>query len=245
MLSITNLYKKFDLQTSGVYAVENVSLQVRPGQIYALIGPNGAGKTTTIKIIVGLYFATAGTVELFGENISDSNSVRNQIGYIPDEPVYYPFLTGWEFLEFVRRIYQIDQSDFKERLAFLFDYYPIEEILHEIPDRYSRGNKQKLSIICAYIRNPKLLVIDEPIVGLDPQSIDATTYLLREFSDKKGMIFLSTHTLSFIEKLADRVGILYAGKLIEEGSISEIIRRGKKATHFSEAFLQIINKAEK
>lgn len=245
MLKVNNLSKQFNSHNSDVFAVENLTFQVRPGQIYALIGPNGAGKTTTIKIIVGLYFPTAGFVDFYGENIIINDSpIRNKIGYVPDEPVFYPYLTGWETLEFVRRIYQIEEREFRKRLTLLFDYYPIESMLSAVPDQYSRGNKQKLSIISAFARSPKLLVFDEPIVGLDPNSIEATDQLLRQFTKKNGIVLLSTHTLPFIERLAHRVGILYSGKLIKEATVSQILKQMGKPVNLSEAFLEIISKQQ-
>lgn len=240
MLKIENLTKKFKTATGEFAAVNNLTLQIQPGEIYSLIGPNGAGKTTTIKIIVGLYRKDGGRITLFDEDITnDEAEKRKVIGYIPDEPVFYPYLTGYEHLNFIRALYKVSDSTFKKHLPELLKFYPMGDILSDYPAHFSRGNKQKLSIIAAFIHHPRLLVVDEPIVGLDPQSAEQTERLFREFADTGGMILISTHTLSFVEKVADKTGIIDNGKKIFEGSITDIKKRVKGAKTLSSAFVSL------
>lgn len=223
-------------------AVDRLSFTVKPKEIYALIGPNGAGKTTTLKIIVGLYQKTSGEVRLFGDDVTrDASARRTLIGYIPDEPVFYPYLTGREFLDFIRILYEVPESVFKKKLTELLKLYPIEDILREYPDRFSRGNKQKLSIISALVHNPKLLVVDEPIVGLDPQSAQVTADMFRKFAEGGGMILVSTHTLSFVETVASTVGIIHHGRRIFEGSASEISRGSHADKSFTKTLTALMN----
>lgn len=207
-----------------IVACDNLSFTITPGQIYALIGPNGAGKTTAIKIIVGLYRMDSGRINLFNQDITiEETKARATIGYIPDEPVFYPYLTGKEFLEFVSILYKVPPKAYKKQLAELLTFYPIADILNDYPEHFSRGNKQKLSIIAALLHNPKLLVVDEPIVGLDPQSAKITARVFSGFAKKGGMILVSTHTLSFVEKLATKVGIIDRGRLIFEGKPKNLV----------------------
>lgn len=175
-------------------------------------------------MIVGLYRIDSGKISLFDQDITCFEAkARADIGYIPDEPMFYPYLTGREFLEFVKILYGGNEKAYKKRLKNLLEFYPIADILNDYPQHFSRGNKQKLSIIAALLHDPKLLVVDEPIVGLDPQSIKATAVLFRDFTKNGGMILVSTHTLSFVEELATKVGIIDGGKLIFEGKPKNLV----------------------
>lgn len=236
MLKIDNLSKKF----GNIIAVDNISFTVKPGEVYALIGPNGAGKTTTLKIIVGLYRKDQGKVSLFGKDTTaDGSQVREQIGYIPDEPIFYPYLKASEFLDFIRLIYGVSQMKYQKRLKELLDIYPISDTLGNYLTNFSRGNKQKLSIIAALLHRPKLLIVDEPILGLDPQSIKKTQKLFKDFVTEGGMILVSTHTLSFVEKVAQKVGIIDRGKIIFEGTLSAITKKVKGKENLIDAFLKL------
>lgn len=236
MLEVANLSKKF----GQVKAVDNASFTVNPGEIYALIGPNGAGKTTTLKMIVGLYQKDRGEVTLFGEDTtSDESAVREKIGYIPDDPLFYPYLKASELLDFIRAIYSISYREYKKRLASLLNFYPIKGILNDFPANFSRGNRQKLSIMAALVHKPQLLVVDEPISGLDPQSIGQTQELFKDFVKGGGLILVSTHTLSFVDKVATKVGIIDGGKIIFEASCYEIKRKAKGKKNLVNAFLDL------
>lgn len=237
MLSIKNLTKKF----GHLLAVDNLSLEIDEGEIYALIGPNGAGKTTTIKIIAGLYLPDSGSVEFLGKNLLAGEAQEKKlIGYIPDEPNFYPGLTGVEFLNFIGGLYQISEKRKNEVLARFSKIYPFREILDSEPNNYSRGNKQKLVICAAFLPDPKLLLIDEPIVGLDPQSAKATLELFSTFAKEGGSILLSTHTLAVAEEIAHRLGIIDHGKLVAEGDLKTLRQKAKlKTGHLEEVFLKL------
>lgn len=237
MLLVRNLTKRFN----DVKVVDNLSFSINPSEIYALIGPNGAGKTTTIKTILGLYSKDSGEITLFNSEIAnDESEVRSKIGYIPDEPVFYPFLTGFEVLDFVRNLYKISPKDYKKRLEEMLAIYPIGSTLSDYPENYSRGNKQKLSIISSFMHRPKLLLIDEPIVGLDPQSCEKTSNLFSDFAKKGGMILMSTHTLSFVDKVAVKIGVLDHGKLICEGSKSDLIKKAGNGQTLFTAYMHLV-----
>lgn len=237
ILKIKNLTKKF----SSLTAVDNLCLEIGQGEIYALIGPNGAGKTTTIKILAGLYLPSAGRVEFLGQNLLDDNfQDRQLIGYVPDEPLFYPELTGQEFLNFTAALHGVSEKRKNEILGKLLKIFPLREALSENPENYSRGNKQKLAICAAFLTEPKLILIDEPIVGLDPQSAKAALELFTDFAKTGGSILLSTHTLQVAEKIADRVGIIDKGKLLAEGDLQTLSQKVKlKRAHLEEVFLKI------
>ncbi len=219
MLSIRNLTKKFD----GIIAVQNLSLEVKDGEIYSLIGPNGSGKTTTVKSITGLYQPTAGDISVAGASVLRApEKAKSAIGYIPDDPFVYERLTGREFLHLVGSLFGMSEGDRNEKIKELITIFPIEPIIDGFVDNYSRGNKQKLSILAAFLHSPKLLVVDEPIVGLDPESAIAVRSLFTGFSKKGGSVFLCTHTLSFAEAISNRIGLLREGVLVKEGTLSEL-----------------------
>lgn len=228
-LKLLNVNKRF----TNVDAVRDLTLNVKTGAIYALIGPNGAGKTTTVKMVTGLLAPTSGTIEIFGKDIEkDPVAAKKDIGYIPDDPYVYDYLTGREFLEFVGDLYGISRQETQARLNKLLSLYNLETVINGQFADYSRGNKQKTLIIAAFLHQPRLLVIDEPIVGLDVQSQNLTLKLLKDFAKKGGSIFLCTHTLSVAQVLAHRIGILMEGKLVEEGTL-ELLRKLAKQSEAS------------
>lgn len=248
MLAVDNLTKNFSSTTGFVAGVKDVSFQVAPKEIYALIGPNGAGKTTTIKTIVGLYRKDSGRITLNGEDITlDDSKTKTKIGYIPDEPNFYPYLSGWEILDFVRLLYKVREEIYNKRLKELLALFPLGSILVQSPNNYSRGNKQKLSIICSLIHQPLLLVVDEPIVGLDPGSSETVARLFQGFAGMGGMILVSTHTLSFVEKVATKIGIIDRGEMICEGNVSQVVNKAKDAKNLPAAFTDLVrsHKTEK
>ncbi|MBI4100224.1 ABC transporter ATP-binding protein [Candidatus Microgenomates bacterium] len=242
MLVVKNLIKNF----GNFRAVDNLSLSIKEGQTYALIGPNGAGKTTTIKILAGLYLPDDGKADFLGKDLfSEKNDVRRLIGYIPDEPVFYPGLSGQEFLNFISALYGVSETKKKEVLTYLFDLFPLKDILGGQPESYSRGNKQKLAICSALLPEPKLLLIDEPIVGLDPQSAKAALSLFKAFTKNGGSILVSTHTLAVAEEIAGCVGIIDQGKLLAEGDLKTLRQKAKlKTAHLEEVFLKITKEAD-
>lgn len=241
MLAVTKLTKNFTTVKGLVTGVKNLSFHVAPKEIFALIGPNGAGKTTTIKLIVGLYRKNSGKITLDGKDLHRDPDIKTKIGYIPDEPIFYPYLTGYEILDLVRLLYKVKNEEYKKRLEKLLVLFPIGQILSQTPISYSRGNKQKLSIIAALLHEPELLVIDEPIVGLDPQSSETAANLFGDFAKNGGKILVSTHTLAFVEKVANRFGIIDFGELIFEGKVSEIKNKNGNS-NFSSVFMELIKK---
>lgn len=226
LLELRNVSKNF----GSTQAVVDLSISVKTGETYALIGPNGAGKTTTVKLITGLLLPTGGTIAIFGKNIeTEPVAIKKDLGYIPDDPFVYDYLTGREFLEFVGDLYGLSRKETKERLKALLSLYNLESVVDGRFADYSRGNKQKTVIIAAFLHQPKLLVIDEPVVGLDVQSQNVTLRLLKDFAKKGGSVFLSTHTLSVAQILADRIGILREGRMVEEGTLASLRLKAKKA----------------
>lgn len=205
-----------------VSAVSDLILSVNPGEIYALIGPNGAGKTTTIKMITTLIEPTKGEILILGKNVTTNPEVKGELGYIPDEPFVYPYLTGREFLEFVGDVHGLSRAECDKRIDVLLKRYRLNDVINGFFSDYSRGNKQKVTIIAALMHNPKVLIVDEPIVGLDVESQQITKKIFREFADNGGAVLLCTHTMTVAEAIADKVGILDKGKLKVEGNIKDL-----------------------
>lgn len=201
MLRLSKVTKKF----GNLTAVNNLSFEVKKGEIYALLGANGSGKTTTLKLIADIYKKNAGEIYYDG-----------RLGYIPDEPIFYPGLTGYETVNFITALYKIRNKEKDNGLQSLLKVFPITDVLHGEVESYSRGNKQKLSIITQFIIKPDLLLIDEPIVGLDPPSAHEALTLFNDYASRGGLLLLCTHTLSVVEEIADRAGFLKEGKLVGE-----------------------------
>ena len=219
MLKIEHLTKTY----GDKKAVDDLSLHILPGEIYGFIGHNGAGKTTTLKSVAGILQFDAGEITI------DGNSVRNQplackkeIAYIPDNPDLYDYMTGIKFLNFIADIFGISAAD---RQARIHDYAERFELTADLAQRiasYSHGMKQKLAIIAAWIHQPKLIIMDEPFVGLDPKAAHLLKGMMREVCDEGGAIFFSTHVLEVAEKLCDKVAIIKAGRLIRSGTMEEV-----------------------
>ena len=228
MLSVKNLTKKFDSKT----AVNDVSFTIEKGRIYSLIGPNGSGKTTIVKVIAGLLKPTAGSIEIDGHDITrDPVAAKSLIGYIPDEPTIWSSMTGEEFLHFTGALFGVELSARKARIAELLPLFHLSGIEKESFGQYSRGNRQKFSILSALMHSPKLLLIDEPIVGLDPQSASIAKKLFANFAKNGGSVLLVTHTLSAAEELSDTVGLLENAKLIASGTLAEMRSKAHVEDH--------------
>lgn len=224
-------------QFPNIHAVRDLTLSVASGEIYALIGPNGAGKTTTVKMITGLIAPTSGTIEVLGHSIqADPVAAKRDLGFIPDDPFVYDYLTGREFLQFTGDLYVIDRRENNRRIEELLTLFNLNSVIDGLFSDYSRGNKQKTVILSVLLHQPKVLVIDEPIVGLDVQSQMLVKKLFKKFIKDGGSIFLCTHTLSVAQELADRIGILNQGRLVEEGTLKEL----RKRAHQEEATLEAL-----
>ena len=230
-IALNAVNKKFP----NVHAVKDLTLSVDKGEIYALIGPNGAGKTTTVKMITGLISPSSGTVEVLGKNVEkDPVHAKKHLGYIPDDPFVYDYLTGREFLELTGTLYGVPRGEIKSMIKKLLALYNMESVIDGLFADYSRGNKQKTVIIANLLHEPRVLVIDEPIIGLDVQSQKITQKLFRQFAKDGGSIFLCTHTLSVAQELAHRIAILNDGQLVEEGTLTEL----REKAHEKQASLE-------
>ena len=219
MLKIENLTKTYGEKL----AVDNLSLHIQKGEIYGFIGHNAAGKTTTLKASVGILNFDSGEIFINGISIKDEPiKCKEILAYIPDNPDLYEFLTGMQYLNFIADVFKIDSKTRSERIKNYAEKFEIYGNLGDIISSYSHGMKQKLAIISAWIHEPKLIIMDEPLVGLDPKAAHILKQLMRETCDKGGAIFFSTHILEVAEKLCDKVAIIREGKLIKSGTMEEV-----------------------
>ncbi len=219
MIEIRNLTKKYGAFT----AVDDISLSVSPGEIYGFLGPNGAGKTTTIRILAGLSLPTSGVVRIAGHDVgSDGARTKSIVGYVPDRPYLYEKLTGRELLQFVVNLYGREWRDCEARAMDLLRYFDIADWTDARIENLSHGMKQKLVIVAALVHDPSVLVIDEPMVGLDALAQKQVKTLLRRLVTEQKTIFLTTHTMSVAEAVCDRIGILHRGKIIATGTTTEL-----------------------
>ena len=211
-------------------AVSNLTLQIPRGELFAFLGPNGAGKTTTIKMIVGLLRPSSGTIRLCGHDLVASEGTANRfLGYVPDVPYLYDKLTGREFLKFIANMYGLDRAAAAPKIEEQIDTFSLHGFVDDLTESYSHGMKQRLTFAAALLHDPKVLVIDEPMVGLDPRSVRLIKDLLRAKAAGGQTIFMSTHLLAIAEEIADRVGIVDQGQLKFLGTIDEL--RTALATH--------------
>lgn len=232
MLRIENLTKTYGEKR----AVDNLSLHIAPGEIYGFIGHNGAGKTTTLKAVVGILQFDKGEVFIKGESIRKNPlACKQKIAYIPDNPDLYEFMTGIKFLNFIADIFGVPEEKRQERIRKYADLFEMTENLAQPIASYSHGMKQKLAIISAWIHEPKLIIMDEPFVGLDPKAAHILKQMMREICDEGGAIFFSTHVLEVAEKLCDKVAIIRNGQLIQSGTMQEV----KGDDSLEEVFLEL------
>lgn len=219
MLKIDHLTKCYGNQK----AVDDLTLHIQAGEIYGFIGHNGAGKTTTLKATVGILPFDNGEITIHGISVQkDPIACKRELAYIPDNPDLYNFMTGIRYLNFIADIFGISAADRKERIHKYAALFELTGDLAQPIAAYSHGMKQKLAIISAWIHEPKLIVMDEPFVGLDPKAAHLLKGLMRELCDKGGAIFFSTHVLEVAEKLCDKVAIIKAGKLVRSGTMEEV-----------------------
>ena len=219
MLKIAHLTKTFGEKK----AVDDLSLEIAPGEIYGFIGHNGAGKTTTLKSVVGIQQFDAGEITIGGISLKkDPLACKRQLAYIPDNPDLYDFMTGIKYLNFIADIFGVSASDRQERIRNYADLFELTDDLAQPIAAYSHGMNQKLAILSAWIHDPKLIIMDEPFVGLDPKASHLLKGMMREVCDGGGAIFFSTHVLEVAEKLCDKVAIIKAGKLIRSGTMEEV-----------------------
>ncbi len=230
--------ERLSKQFPGCLAVDDLSLTVSAGEIYGLIGPNGSGKTTTVKLCTGLYRPSTGRVLVAGIDLhGEPERAKRRIGYVPDEPFAYERMSGREFLHLVAELWSVPRATRDARIDELAAVFRIRELLDGHVDNYSRGSRQKLALIAALVHDPTLLVIDEPIVGLDPESAVRTRELLRDFVAGGGAVLLCTHTLAFAESVCRRVGMLRDGRLVVEGAIADLRDRLPGTPSLEELYL--------
>jgi ABC-2 type transport system ATP-binding protein len=221
-------------------AVVDLTLSLYPGEVFAFLGPNGAGKTTTIKILTGLLRPSAGTVRIAGkESAFESADTRHVLSYVPDQPHVYEKLTGREFLDFVRELYGLSGPEVAADVDRLVGVFEMEGFLDDLAETYSHGMRQRLAFAGALLHRPKILVLDEPMVGLDPKSMRIVKDLLRREAAAGMCVFMSTHTLAIAEELADRVGIIQRGRLIRSGTLAEIRSEFAAGHTLEDFFLEI------
>ena len=232
MLKIEHLSKVYGEKK----AVDDLSLHILPGEIYGFIGHNGAGKTTTIKACCGILQYDSGEVYVDGVSMKESPLLcKSKLAYIPDNPDLYEFMTGIQFLNFVADIFKVSSTVRQEKIRRYADAFELTGDLGQTISSYSHGMKQKLAIISALIHNPRLIIMDEPFVGLDPKASHLLKGIMREICDNGGAIFFSTHVLEVAEKLCDKVAIIKGGKLIKSGTMEEV----KGDTSLEEVFLEL------
>lgn len=232
MLKIEHLTKQY----GDKKAVDDLSLTIRPGEIYGFIGHNGAGKTTTLKACCGILQYDSGEITVDGVSMKkDPITCKSKIAYIPDNPDLYEFMTGIRYLNFVADIFGVSGSERQNKIRSLADAFEISADLAQPISAYSHGMKQKLAIISALIHDPKLIIMDEPFVGLDPKASHLLKQLMREICQNGGAIFFSTHVLEVAEKLCDKIAIIKNGKLIQSGTVEEV----KGNTSLEDVFLEL------
>lgn len=237
MIQITNVSKSYG--KGAVKAVDNLNLDVRPGEIFGFLGPNGAGKTTTIKMMVGLLNPDAGSIRILGEDIRDNPlKVKGSIGYVPDNPDVYDRLTGFEYLNFMADVYRVPREIREERMKYFLEMFNLVEAVSDLIKSYSHGMKQKIVLTGALIHDPVVWILDEPMVGLDPKSAHLLKEQMRKHCDRGNSVFFSTHVLEVAEKLCDRIGIINKGRLIAIGTMDEL-RKGDNAESLEKIFLEL------
>ena len=232
MLKIEHLTKTY----GDKKAVDNLNLHIKPGEIYGFIGHNGAGKTTTLKSVVGILQFDEGEILINGKSVRTAPlDCKRDIAYIPDNPDLYDFMTGIKYLNFIADIFKVSVADRQERIRKYADLFELTADLAQPIAAYSHGMKQKLAIIAAWLHRPKLIIMDEPFVGLDPKASHLLKGMMREVCDAGGAIFFSTHVLEVAEKLCDKVAIIKGGKLIRSGTMEEV----KGDDSLEEVFLEL------
>ena len=232
MLRIEHLTKVY----GDKKAVDDLSLHIQPGEIYGFIGHNGAGKTTTLKSVVGILQFDEGEITIDGISIREQPlACKKKFAYIPDNPDLYDFMTGIKYLNFIADVFGVDENTRQERIRKYAELFELTNDLGQPIAAYSHGMKQKLAISAAWMHDPKLIIMDEPFVGLDPKASHLLKGMMREVCDNGGAIFFSTHVLEVAEKLCDKVAIIKGGKLIRSGTMEEV----KGDDSLEEVFLEL------
>lgn len=221
-------------------AVDGLNLAIHEGELFAFLGPNGAGKTTTLKMTAGLLLPDIGCVRVCGYTMGrDGRQAKAQLAYVPDEPYLYEKLSGREFLEFVARMYGLSSEVKKKRTAMLIERLEMGAFLDKLCEGYSHGMKQRTVLAAALLHEPRVLIIDEPMVGLDPKTVRTVKDLIADMIRQGGTVFMSTHTLEVAEAVADRVGIIHHGRLVAVGTVEELKHQASADVSLEDIFLSL------
>jgi ABC-2 type transport system ATP-binding protein len=240
MIELENVTKKYGTKT----AVERLSLRVEAGELFAFLGPNGAGKTTTIKLMCGLLFPTEGKIRMGGFDLqTEGDRARALISYVPDQPYLYEKLTGREFLQFTADMYGLAPAYGRRRIDEMVELFSLYGFVDELTERYSHGMRQRTVFAAALLHDPRVLIVDEPTVGLDPRSIRLLKDLLRREANRGATVFLSTHSLDVAQELADRIGIVEQGRLISNGTLAALRKQAALDGSLEEVFLHLTEEA--
>ena len=237
MITLRQLTKRYGDFT----AVAGIDLEVPRGELFGFLGPNGAGKTTTLRMIAGILRPTSGTVQIGGIDVAvDPVAAKMKLGFIPDRPFIYEKLTGAEFLTFVAGLYDQEGPQVEHRARELLALFDLEEWRDELVESYSHGMRQKLIISSAFVHRPEVIVVDEPMVGLDPKAARILKDLFREYTNRGHTIMMSTHTLEVAESMCDRIGIIQAGKIRAHGTMADLRKHATDgATGLEDIFLKL------
>lgn len=236
-IKLFNLAKSYGKQP----AVKGINLEVQKGELFGFLGPNGAGKTTTIKMMTGLIEPTSGDVELNGINIwQDPINAKKTLAYVPDQPNLYPKLTGWDYLEFVASVFKLEESSFQAEAEKLLNLFGLTDRADELIESYSHGMKQKIAICGTLVHYPDILFLDEPTVGLDPNSARNLKSILRERCNQGMTAFITTHILEIAEQMCDRIAIISSGDIIALGTMDELRKiDGRTEGSLEDIFLEL------
>lgn len=239
MIKITNVTKSYSAGAKP--AVQNLNLEIESGRIFGFLGPNGAGKSTTIKMIVGILKQDSGLIEVNGlDNIRNPVDIKRIIGYVPDEPNLYEKMTAIRYLNFIADIFGVSAEDRKERIEKYSKLFEIDGNLGDELSSFSHGMKQKIAVIAAVIHDPQVIILDEPMVGLDPRSSFLLKELLSKLCKENKTVFFSTHVMEVAEKLCDKIAIINKGNLVAQGTVAELrARQGEEGASLEKLFLEL------
>ena len=237
MIQLIELGKRF----GNLVAVDGINLRVGTGEVFGFLGPNGAGKTTTIKMMAGLIKPTSGKVFIDGWDLAEHPKQAKQVvGFIPDRPFLYEKLTALEFLKFIAGLYNFSSNGVEDKIDYLFGLFGLTDWRNELIESFSHGMKQRLVMASAFVHQPKLIIVDEPMVGLDPKGAKLVKEVFRGFCAKGGTIFMSTHTLEIAEEVCDRIAIIQEGKIIAIGNMKELRERtGSDGKNLESVFFKL------
>ena len=241
MIELKGITKKF----GDFRAVDDLNLTVGKGEIFGFLGPNGAGKTTTIKMIAGVLLPSAGTITIGGiDMLTQPEAAKRKIGFIPDRPYLYEKLTGMEFLKFTADLYEVPHDIYRKRAQKNLEMFSLNDWSDELIESYSHGMKQRLIMSAALLHDPEVIIVDEPMVGLDPAAIIMVKELFQSLAQKGVSVFMSTHTLAIVEDTCDRVGIIHRGRLIASGTTADLQREANVTDDdLEKVFLNLTNPA--